>query len=182
MGGCLSCLGRGLSSSESSAAERQRLLDDPYSRYNSGSNNNSYNAAGNAAYAPIQPPGLNTLSPEEQRAEREALDSITRWASDQIVEIFPHAQHSLSLGLAQGGVNSGAGPSAEIYLGRALGLHSDQRRKIKVRRRRKTLADVFPQSWSSQPIPPPTTPPPQRDLPRTWTRRTTLFGYASRQP
>ncbi|RMZ84643.1 hypothetical protein DV737_g1219, partial [Chaetothyriales sp. CBS 132003] len=153
-------------------------------RYNSGSNHNSYSAAGNAGYTPIQPPGPNALSPEEQRAEREALDSITRWASDQIVEIFPHAQHSLSLGLAQTAANGGTGGSAadsisrEMYLGRALRLHSDQRRKVKVWRRRKALTDVFPQYRSGQPIPPL---PPQRDLPQTWTRRTILFGYASRQ-
>ncbi|RMD39587.1 hypothetical protein DV735_g5541, partial [Chaetothyriales sp. CBS 134920] len=41
-------------------------------------------------------------SDNKQHAEREALDSITRWASDQIVEIFPHAQHSLSLNLGLG--------------------------------------------------------------------------------
>jgi hypothetical protein len=32
------------------------------------------------------------MSPEEIRREQQALDSITRWAGEQVVEIFPHAQ------------------------------------------------------------------------------------------
>ena len=76
MGVCLSCLG--LRSDSSTSVERQRLLDD--SAYL------NYNATG---YQPIVPP--NALSPEQQQVEREALDSITRWANDQIVEIFPHS-------------------------------------------------------------------------------------------
>ena len=85
MGACLSCLG--LSSSKSTSAERQRLLDDStYPNYNNG-------------YQPVVPP--NALSAEEQRAEREALNSITQWASDQIVEIFPHA-HKLGASTTNG--------------------------------------------------------------------------------
>lgn len=39
------------------------------------------------------------MSPEEVQREQRALDHISRWASDQIVEIFPH-----SLGRALGGM------------------------------------------------------------------------------
>ncbi|RMZ77203.1 hypothetical protein DV738_g4486, partial [Chaetothyriales sp. CBS 135597] len=71
-------------------------------------------------YASLHIQGPNALSAEEQRAEREALDSITRWASDQIVEIFPHAQHSLSmgLGLSQGqpGAGTGAGGTGHPHI------------------------------------------------------------------
>ncbi|EXJ95193.1 hypothetical protein A1O1_00312 [Capronia coronata CBS 617.96] len=37
------------------------------------------------------------MSPEEVQREQEALDNITRWASDQIVEIFPHQHGNLAM-------------------------------------------------------------------------------------
>lgn len=60
--------------------ERQRLLaDDPYAQphHNYG------------AWHQPPAPQLNALSPEDQRREQEAMHNIMRWASDQIVEIFP---------------------------------------------------------------------------------------------
>jgi hypothetical protein len=32
------------------------------------------------------------MNPEEVKREQEALDNITRWAGEQVVEIFPHVQ------------------------------------------------------------------------------------------
>lgn len=67
-------------------AERTRLLyDDPYSQ--PSQNYGSWNQ-------PNAPP-QNIMSPEEVRREQQALDNITRWASDQIVEIFPHQHRNL---------------------------------------------------------------------------------------
>ena len=60
--------------------ERQRLLnDDPYAQPH-----HNYGAW-------HQPPAqqLNAASPEDQKREQEAMHNIMRWASDQIVEIFP---------------------------------------------------------------------------------------------
>lgn len=36
------------------------------------------------------------MSPEEMKREQDAMDNIMRWASDQIVEIFPHNQRTLA--------------------------------------------------------------------------------------
>ena len=108
MGICLSCLG--LRSSESHPSERQRLFDDTYPTYANG-------------YQPTPPP--NALSPEEQRAEREALDSITRWASDQIVEIFPHG-HKLGASGLNGMTSSGMTDSTnEIQTTEQTQAHQD---------------------------------------------------------
>lgn len=64
--------------------ERQRLLsDDPYAQphHNYG------------AWHQPPAPQPNALSPEDQKREQEAMHNIMRWASDQIVEIFPiHAR------------------------------------------------------------------------------------------
>lgn len=66
-------------------AERQHLLyGDPYAHYGNG---NTYHAQGSHGMPPH-----NVMSPEEVRREQEALDNITRWAGEQVVEIFPHAQ------------------------------------------------------------------------------------------
>ena len=103
MGACLSCLGIRPSSS---SPENRRLLDDSYPSYAN-------------SYQPIAPP--NALSPEEQRVEREALDNITRWASDQIIEIFPHGQALQASavkgvavnGMSASGVSDGASEDGE---------------------------------------------------------------------
>lgn len=77
MGICSSCLGR---SDDSEESERQRLIaDDPY-----GAPHPNYNAW-HQPTAPVP----NALSPEDQKREQEAMNNIMRWASDQIVEIFP---------------------------------------------------------------------------------------------
>jgi len=56
-------------------ADRSRLLyDDPYSQ--------SGHAYGTWS-APAVPP-QNLMSPEEAKREREALDNITRWASEYV--------------------------------------------------------------------------------------------------
>ena len=66
-------------------AERQHLLyGDPYAQY--GNVNGAYNVPGPHGISP-----QNVMSPEEIRREQEALDNITRWAGEQVVEIFPHA-------------------------------------------------------------------------------------------
>lgn len=79
MGACLSCLGLGDRSSED---ERTRLLaDDPYSA--------SHRQYGGWQQNQAPPPPPNALSPAEAKRQREALDDILRWASNQIVEIFP---------------------------------------------------------------------------------------------
>lgn len=67
--------------------ERTRLLyDDPYSQ--PSQNYGSWNSS--------TPPPQNVLSPEEVKREQQALDNITRWASDQIVEIFPHQHRNIT--------------------------------------------------------------------------------------
>lgn len=79
MGACLSCLGLRDQSSED---ERTRLLaDDPYST--------SHRQYGGWQQNQAPPPPPNALSPAEAKRQREALDDILRWASNQIVEIFP---------------------------------------------------------------------------------------------
>ena len=65
-------------------AERQHLLyGDPYAQY--GNVNGAYTVPGAHGIPP-----QNVMSPEEIRREQEALDNITRWAGEQVVEIFPH--------------------------------------------------------------------------------------------
>ena len=66
-------------------AERQHLLyGDPYAH-----NGNGYGTYPGQGAHGIPP--QNVMSPEEVRREQEALDSITRKAGEQVVEIFPHA-------------------------------------------------------------------------------------------
>lgn len=77
MGICSSCLGGRDSTDED---ERQRLLsDDPYAQ--------PHHNYGAWHHPPAPQP--NALSPEDQKREQEAMHNIMRWASDQIVEIFP---------------------------------------------------------------------------------------------
>lgn len=77
MGICSSCLGVRGSADE---AERQRLLsDDPYAH--------PHHNYGAWQQAPAPQPSV--MSPEDQKREQEAMHNIMRWASDQIVEIFP---------------------------------------------------------------------------------------------
>jgi hypothetical protein len=67
-------------------AERQHLLyGDPYAQYGNGTG--VYTGQGAHGIPP-----QNVMSPEEIRREQQALDSITRWAGEQVVEIFPYAQ------------------------------------------------------------------------------------------
>lgn len=83
MGACLSCLG--LSSSDSSHPdERESLLRNEQQ---------GYQHTWNHGYQ--MPPPPNGMSPEEAVREQRAFDNITRWASDQIVEIFPHQPRDL---------------------------------------------------------------------------------------
>ncbi|EXJ89232.1 hypothetical protein A1O3_02298 [Capronia epimyces CBS 606.96] len=60
------------------------------------------------------------MSPEEVQREQDALDNITRWASDQIVEIFPHQHRSLAMSsISQlNGIDNGAptSPHQDILL------------------------------------------------------------------
>ena len=80
MGACLSCLG--LSSSDSSSPdERQQLLRNEHS---------DYQQHGWSIPQQHIPAPANGMSHEDQVREQRAFDHITRWASDQIVEIFPH--------------------------------------------------------------------------------------------
>lgn len=61
-------------------SERQRLIaDDPY-----GAPHPNYNA-----WHQPTAPQPNAPTPEDQKREQEAMNNIMRWASDQIVEIFP---------------------------------------------------------------------------------------------
>ncbi|KAK5085358.1 hypothetical protein LTR05_004642 [Lithohypha guttulata] len=77
MGICSSCLGR---RDDSDEGQRQRLLaDDPYAQ-----THHNYNTWHQPP--PSQP---NALNPDEQKREQQAMHDIMRWASDQIVEIFP---------------------------------------------------------------------------------------------
>ncbi|KIX05788.1 uncharacterized protein Z518_03760 [Rhinocladiella mackenziei CBS 650.93] len=88
MGACLSCLG--LRRHTHDDADHSRLL------YDDLTGAHSYGTWG-ASSAPSQ----NVMSPEEVQREQEALDNITRWASDQIVEIFPHQHRSLTMSSSQ---------------------------------------------------------------------------------
>ncbi|KIW45511.1 uncharacterized protein PV06_03897 [Exophiala oligosperma] len=81
MGVCLSCLGLRRNDEDE---DRSRLLYDELGA------NHGYGTWG-ASNVPAQ----NVMNPEEARREQEALDNITRWASDQIVEIFPHQHKNL---------------------------------------------------------------------------------------
>jgi Late endosomal/lysosomal adaptor and MAPK and MTOR activator len=83
MGACLSCFGLRPSSNDD-AADRQRLLYDDYQPTTVG-----YGTWGNHAIPPE-----NIMSPEEIQRERSEFNRITQHASDQIVEIFPHAHHN----------------------------------------------------------------------------------------
>lgn len=72
-----------LSANPNGQAERQHLLyGDPYAQFGNGTG--PYTGPGNI-------PPQNVMSPEEIRREQQALDSITRWAGEQVVEIFPHS-------------------------------------------------------------------------------------------
>ncbi|KAH0843564.1 hypothetical protein FOPE_09089 [Fonsecaea pedrosoi] len=88
MGVCLSCLGVGRHSHHD--PDRTRLL---YDEYPAG---HSYGTWGASSVPP-----QNLMSPEEVQREQEALDGIARWASDQIVEIFPHHHRSLVMSAPQ---------------------------------------------------------------------------------
>ncbi|OAP58248.1 hypothetical protein AYL99_07338 [Fonsecaea erecta] len=94
MGVCLSCLGVGRRANHES--DRARLLYDDYPA------GHSYGTWGSSTVPP-----QDLMSPEEVQREQEALDGIARWASDQIVEIFPHNHRSLMVSLSQqlNGVN-----------------------------------------------------------------------------
>ncbi|KIW24781.1 uncharacterized protein PV07_10474 [Cladophialophora immunda] len=93
MGVCLSCLGVGRRTHHES--DRTRLLYDDYPA------GHSYGTWGASSVPP-----QNLMSPEEVQREQEALDGIARWASDQIVEIFPHNHRSLIMsGSLLNGVN-----------------------------------------------------------------------------
>ncbi|KIV81182.1 hypothetical protein PV11_08619 [Exophiala sideris] len=100
MGVCLSCLG--LRRKDHEEGDRSRLL------YDDLGTNHGYGTWG-ASNVPAQ----NVMSPEEVQREQEALDNITRWASDQIVEIFPHQHKSLTMSTSQiNGHTENGGPSS----------------------------------------------------------------------
>ncbi|EHY58159.1 hypothetical protein HRR83_004984 [Exophiala dermatitidis] len=84
MGVCLSCLG--LRKDSGDQADRTRLLYDDYP-----------SSHGYGTWATSNIPSQNVMSQEEVQREQEALDNITRWASDQIVEIFPHQHRNLAM-------------------------------------------------------------------------------------
>ncbi|EXJ72833.1 uncharacterized protein A1O5_03981 [Cladophialophora psammophila CBS 110553] len=88
MGVCLSCLGVRRHSHHES--DRARLLYDDYPA------GHSYGTWGASSVPP-----QNLMSPEEVQREQEALDGIAQWASDQIVEIFPHSHRSLIMSASQ---------------------------------------------------------------------------------
>ncbi|KAL6245467.1 hypothetical protein RBB50_007466 [Rhinocladiella similis] len=104
MGVCLSCLGLRRNDKDE---DRSRLLYDELGA------NHGYGTWG-ASNVSAQ----NVLNPEEARREQEALDNITRWASDQIVEIFPH-QHkglmTMSTSQINGHSENGAAPSSSHH-------------------------------------------------------------------
>ena len=81
-----SCQPRGQTLTDTNLqAERQHLLyGDPYAHNVNGYG--VYPGQGAPAVAP-----QNVMSPDEVKREQEALDNITRWAGEQVVEIFPHA-------------------------------------------------------------------------------------------
>ncbi|KAI1611282.1 hypothetical protein EDD36DRAFT_466235 [Exophiala viscosa] len=100
MGVCLSCLG--LRRNDHEEGDRSRLL------YDDLGTNHGYGTWG-ASNVPAQ----NVMSAEEVQREQEALDNITRWASDQIVEIFPHQHKSLTMSTSQiNGHTENGGPSS----------------------------------------------------------------------
>ncbi|KEF51753.1 uncharacterized protein A1O9_12090, partial [Exophiala aquamarina CBS 119918] len=101
MGACLSCLG--LRGHNDDDVERHRLM---YDEYGTGVHGYGTWNAGNV-------PSQTVLSPEEAQREQEALDGITRWASDQIVEIFPYQHRGLAMSVSQmnGNVENGTSNS-----------------------------------------------------------------------
>ncbi|KAI1623859.1 hypothetical protein EDD37DRAFT_610064 [Exophiala viscosa] len=117
MGVCLSCLG--LRRNDHEEGDRSRLL------YDDLGTNHGYGTWG-ASNVPAQ----NVMSAEEVQREQEALDNITRWASEyvvsismrndtnieinsQIVEIFPHQHKSLTMSTSQiNGHTENGGPSS----------------------------------------------------------------------
>ena len=98
-------------------AERQRLIsDDPY-----GAPHPNYNAW-------HQPPAPqpNALSAEDQKREQEAMNNIMRWASDQIVEIFPVTTKQPQSSVSQNVNGSIASlPQLEGSNGMTTSLHQD---------------------------------------------------------
>ncbi|KAL2441126.1 hypothetical protein ABEF95_012345 [Exophiala dermatitidis] len=84
MGICLSCLG--LRKDSGDQADRTRLLYDDYP-----------SSHGYGTWGTSNIPSQNVMSQEEVQREQEALDNITRWASDQIVEIFPYQHRNLAM-------------------------------------------------------------------------------------
>ncbi|ERF71861.1 hypothetical protein EPUS_01776 [Endocarpon pusillum Z07020] len=86
MGVCLSCLG--ISHQSSSDPERSHLLssDDPYNASGYGCGSTSQGLA----------PPRHVLNPEDVKREQEALEQITRWTTDAVIDIFPHQAILLS--------------------------------------------------------------------------------------
>lgn len=69
------------------------------------------------------------MSPEELKREQEALENITRWTGDHIVEIFPH-KHRRQLD-ANGDSSLNDGPSAyEAFLSQIPGDKSTKSLKV----------------------------------------------------
>lgn len=107
MGACLSCLGL---RQDSSDAERQHLLyGDPYAQYGNG--NSAYVGQGAHGISP-----QNVMSPEEVRREQAALDNITRWAGEQVVEIFPHTHKNTADASGSGASDKGSAAHHDILL------------------------------------------------------------------
>lgn len=91
-------------------AERQHLLyGDPYAQ-----NGNGYGTYTGQASHGIPP--QNVMSPEEVKREQEALQNITRWAGEQVVEIFPHAHRNTMEGSSSGASNKDKAMHHDILL------------------------------------------------------------------
>ncbi|KIW16303.1 hypothetical protein PV08_06354 [Exophiala spinifera] len=123
MGVCLSCLGL-RRNDEDESQDRSRLLYDELGA------NHGYGTWG-ASNVPAQ----NVMNPEEARREQEALDNITRWASDQIVEIFPHQHKSLmTMSTSQiNGHSETGGPSSSSHHDILLSLIPGDKSKRSIR-------------------------------------------------
>ncbi|KIY00410.1 uncharacterized protein Z520_04095 [Fonsecaea multimorphosa CBS 102226] len=113
MGVCLSCLGLGRHSHHES--DRTRLLYDDYPA------GHSYGTWGSSNVPP-----QNLMSPEEVQREQEALDGIARWASDQIIEIFPHNHRSLVMSATSLQQLNGVGVNNRNH-SNGVGVNGDQR-------------------------------------------------------
>lgn len=91
MGACLSCLNPSSSSDETSPLlPNHHDTDDPYSPSNPNFRASHHLLVSSSGDEDGSGPSNRDRDPEDIRRERAAKEYIQRWASDQIVDVFPN--------------------------------------------------------------------------------------------